>query len=202
MQQIAREVGYSETVFLAGDGGATWQARYFSPEAEVAFCGHATIAGAIALHEHCGESRLSLETVGGVVAVAVDASQANAFATLTSVKPHVGEIGPGLTAQLLALLGVSRGRSRSGPAGAARVRRRAPADRRARSRETHAGWVRLRGLRALMLRQDWTTIQVIWRASPTSFARAIRSPSAVSSRIRRPAPRRLRSARTCASSAP
>ena len=95
MQQIAREVGYSETVFLAGDGGATWQARYFSPEAEVAFCGHATIAGAIALHEHCGESRLSLETVGGVVAVAVDASQANAFATLTSVKPHVGEIGRG-----------------------------------------------------------------------------------------------------------
>ena len=41
MQQIARDVGYSETAFLAGDGGAEWQARYWSPVAEVPFCGHA-----------------------------------------------------------------------------------------------------------------------------------------------------------------
>ena len=47
MQQIARDVGYSETSFLAGDGGGDWQARYFSPQAEVAFCGHATIAAAV-----------------------------------------------------------------------------------------------------------------------------------------------------------
>lgn len=43
MQSIARQVGYSETVFAArGDGG--WITRYYSPEAEVPFCGHATIA--------------------------------------------------------------------------------------------------------------------------------------------------------------
>ena len=170
MQEIAREVGYSETVFLAGDGGATWQARYFSPQAEVAFCGHATIAGAIALHEHCGESRLSLETVGGVVAVAVDASGANAFATLTSVKPHVGEIGPGLTAQLLALLGLSEADLDPDlPVRLAFAGVHHPIVA-LRSRETHAGLeYDFEGLRALMLRQDWTTIQVIWRASPTSF---------------------------------
>jgi PhzF family phenazine biosynthesis protein len=43
MRQIAREIAFSETVFAAPtDGG--WRVRYFSPESEVAFCGHATIA--------------------------------------------------------------------------------------------------------------------------------------------------------------
>ena len=72
MQQIARDVGYSETVFLAGDGGANWRARYFSPEAEVPFCGHATIAGAIALHGSTANPP-ALDTRRRVVGVAVDA---------------------------------------------------------------------------------------------------------------------------------
>jgi PhzF family phenazine biosynthesis protein len=39
-----------------------------------------------------------------------------------------------------------------------------------REREAHARLeYDFEGLRALMLRQDWTTIQVIWRASPSSF---------------------------------
>lgn len=53
MQQIAAEVGYSETVFAApaDDGASTgrWRVRYFSPESEVPFCGHATIALGAAL---------------------------------------------------------------------------------------------------------------------------------------------------------
>ena len=54
MQRIAAEVGYSETAFLAPDGsGATgrFRVRYFSPLAEVPFCGHATIASGVALAE-------------------------------------------------------------------------------------------------------------------------------------------------------
>lgn len=48
MQRIAAEVGFSETVFAAPiDGG--WRVRYFSPESEVPFCGHATIALGAAL---------------------------------------------------------------------------------------------------------------------------------------------------------
>jgi len=43
MQAIAAEVGYSETAFVV-DGSV----RYFSPKAEVPFCGHATIASAVA----------------------------------------------------------------------------------------------------------------------------------------------------------
>lgn len=53
MQRIAAEVGYSETVFAmpCKDG---WRARYFSPETEVPFCGHATIALGAALAKHSG----------------------------------------------------------------------------------------------------------------------------------------------------
>jgi len=48
MQRIAAEVGFSETVFAVSNG-AGWRVRYFSPEFEVPFCGHATIALGAAL---------------------------------------------------------------------------------------------------------------------------------------------------------
>ncbi len=52
MQSIAAEIGFSETAFATPEGLA-WRVRYFSPEAEVPFCGHATIAlgAALALRE-------------------------------------------------------------------------------------------------------------------------------------------------------
>ena len=56
MRSIATEVGYSETAFaypLAEDESA-WRVRYFSPESEVPFCGHATIALGAVLGEHAG----------------------------------------------------------------------------------------------------------------------------------------------------
>ncbi len=63
MQKIAADVGFSETVF-ARPGGALgqWVVRYFSPETEVPFCGHATIAlgAALALQEGDGVFNLSL----------------------------------------------------------------------------------------------------------------------------------------------
>jgi PhzF family phenazine biosynthesis protein len=48
MQQIAAEVGFSETAF-ASPISTGWRVRYFSPESEVPFCGHATIALGAAL---------------------------------------------------------------------------------------------------------------------------------------------------------
>ncbi len=61
MQSKAAEVGFSETAFAAPkDGG--WIVRYFSPETEVPFCGHATIAlgAALALQDGDGVFPLSL----------------------------------------------------------------------------------------------------------------------------------------------
>lgn len=54
MQQIAADVGYSETVFAAPQKDQEWTTRYFSPESEVPFCGHATIALGAALAERFG----------------------------------------------------------------------------------------------------------------------------------------------------
>ncbi len=63
MQKIAADVGFSETVFAAPNGtDGHWIVRYFSPETEVPFCGHATIAlgAALALQDGDGVYNLSL----------------------------------------------------------------------------------------------------------------------------------------------
>ena len=53
MQQIAAEVGFSETAFAEpADNG--YRVRYFSPQSEVPFCGHATIALGAALAQAFG----------------------------------------------------------------------------------------------------------------------------------------------------
>ena len=56
MRRLAAEVGYSETAFAVPVEGADriWRVRYFSPESEVSFCGHATIALAVALGQRDG----------------------------------------------------------------------------------------------------------------------------------------------------
>lgn len=45
MQAIAADMGFSETALAApGDREHAWVVRYYSPEIEVPFCGHATIS--------------------------------------------------------------------------------------------------------------------------------------------------------------
>ncbi|HEY0140838.1 MAG TPA: PhzF family phenazine biosynthesis protein [Thermoanaerobaculia bacterium] len=59
MRRVAAEVGFSETAFAApAEGG--WRVRYFSPESEVPFCGHATIALGAALAARCGDGVFAL----------------------------------------------------------------------------------------------------------------------------------------------
>ena len=60
MQEIAAEVGFSETVFAMPENGS-WRVRYFSPESEVPFCGHATIALGAALAERHGDQEFQLK---------------------------------------------------------------------------------------------------------------------------------------------
>jgi PhzF family phenazine biosynthesis protein len=63
MQKIAADVGYSETAFAMPDTDENvWRVRYFSPESEVPFCGHATIALGAALAQKFGRGlyRLNL----------------------------------------------------------------------------------------------------------------------------------------------
>lgn len=60
MQACAKEVGFSETAF-ACPIGQKWRVRYFSPENEVPFCGHATIALGAALAMKNGDGLFSLQ---------------------------------------------------------------------------------------------------------------------------------------------
>jgi PhzF family phenazine biosynthesis protein len=92
MQQVAAEVGFSETAFLvpAGDSDR-WDVRYFAPEAEVTFCGHATIAAGVLLGHRRGPGTVVFATAAGDVPVRIHPGEPPT-ATLTSVPPSVAPV--------------------------------------------------------------------------------------------------------------
>lgn len=105
MQRLATRVGYSETAFVAApDAAGRRQARYFSPLAEVPFCGHATIAAAVALADLGERGRQWLETAAGTVEVNVSLHDGAAMATLVSVPPRHAAAPPFLLREALAAL--------------------------------------------------------------------------------------------------
>jgi len=89
MQALAAEVGYSETAFVTYAGGGTYDVRYFAPASEVPFCGHATIATAVALAERGAASPLRFRTAAGEITVTTTDGDGQPSATLTSVAPYV-----------------------------------------------------------------------------------------------------------------
>jgi len=108
MQQIAADVGFSETAFLTPTGPNTADVRYFAPIAEVPFCGHATIASAVALAERQGVGPLALQTPAGPVDVNTTDTPAGIVATLISVRPQVSEIPEDVIDSLLLALRLYR----------------------------------------------------------------------------------------------
>jgi len=74
MLKVAKEVGYSETAFLVKQGDG-WRVRYFAPEMEVPFCGHATIALGAALGERFGEGSYKLFLNASEISVSAEKSQ-------------------------------------------------------------------------------------------------------------------------------
>ena len=68
MLQTAKNVGYSETAFLMPVNGA-WKIRYFAPEIEISFCGHATIASGAALAGRFGDGKYELYLNDGPITV-------------------------------------------------------------------------------------------------------------------------------------
>ncbi|MEM9229211.1 MAG: PhzF family phenazine biosynthesis protein [Pseudomonadota bacterium] len=86
MARVAAEVGYSETAFAsaADDDGRTWRVRYFSPESEVPFCGHATIALGTALGKKHGAGTYTLVLNDATITVDTESTPAGMVATLSS----------------------------------------------------------------------------------------------------------------------
>lgn len=105
MQRIAADVGYSETAFIAPAQGCHRTVRYFSPEAEVPFCGHATIASGFVLGSRGDETTYMLTTSAGVVPVHVHAAGGDVIVSLTSVDTQYRAVSDTLLDEFLAVLG-------------------------------------------------------------------------------------------------
>jgi PhzF family phenazine biosynthesis protein len=71
MLRTAAKIGYSETAFLHPFNKG-WRIRYFSPEIEVPFCGHATIAAGASLGDRLGMGIYTLFLNTGAITVEVD----------------------------------------------------------------------------------------------------------------------------------
>jgi len=83
---VAAQVGYSETAFVEAQGGhGQYRMRFFSALAEVAFCGHATIAAAVAIADRDGPGLIQFSTLSGLVTVQIRVTAEGTTATLTSV---------------------------------------------------------------------------------------------------------------------
>jgi PhzF family phenazine biosynthesis protein len=170
MLQVAADVGYSETAFLVARGPGRFDVRYFSPLAEVPFCGHATIAAAVALAERHGVGRLDFTTPAGPVPVDTVKSAGGITATLTSVAPRVSALEPGVLDELLAGLDWDAGDldpalpPRVAYAGAFHPVLAAASRERLAKLEYD-----FERVAALMRAQDWTTVDLVWRESPTVF---------------------------------
>jgi len=104
MQAVAAKVGYSETVFAAPQANGL-RVRYFAPKAEVAFCGHATIALGAALGAAKGAGRFQLQL--NDAKITVDAFEENGSWSAKLTSPHTNYEKPSgeLYAQALALFG-------------------------------------------------------------------------------------------------
>jgi PhzF family phenazine biosynthesis protein len=170
MQRIAAEVGFSETAFVAPTTGSDRTVRYYSPEAEVSFCGHATIATGVVLGETSGDGTYQLATAVGIVPVTVHQRDGNYEASLTSVEPSYAPAPNALVSEALTALGWTQNDlDHSIPparayAGAWHlVLAVATAQRLA---ELHYNF---EALKDLMLRDGLTTLQLVWQESAFVF---------------------------------
>ncbi|MCX5114475.1 PhzF family phenazine biosynthesis protein [Streptomyces sp. NBC_00378] len=205
MLAVAAELGYSESAFLTGrgepadnepsegepvgtgaPGAREYAIRYFSPKAEVPFCGHATVATALALAERDGPGDLVFDTRAGTVPVTVTREGAELRATLTSVEPDVMDIAPDDLAEALAALDWPAADldpslpPRIAFAGARHLVLAAAT--RERLADLSYDFARLE---ALMHRLDLTTLQLVWRAAPDVFH--VRDPFPVGGVVEDPA---------------
>ncbi|MFG3350886.1 PhzF family phenazine biosynthesis protein [Streptomyces sp. NPDC048001] len=193
MLAVAAELGYSETAFLTpppagtdAEEGRAFAVRYFSPRAEVPFCGHATVAAAIALGERIGPGELLFTTRAGRVPVSVAERDGLLHATLTTVEPAVEAVRDADLTEALEALGwpaadldpalpprIAFAGARHLVLGAATRGRLADLD------------YDVDRLTALMHRLDLTTVQLVWREGPAVFH--VRDPFPVGGVVEDPA---------------
>ncbi|MEV6712975.1 PhzF family phenazine biosynthesis isomerase [Lentzea sp. NPDC051208] len=159
MLGIAAKVGYSETAFVVPRTEREFDVRYFSPKAEVPFCGHATIATSVALAERIGDGPLTFHTRAGEITI----ETSGGTASLTSVPTSTSAADPALVADALEALGykeIGDGPVHVGFGGARHLL--IPLKDREQLRELDYDFD---ALRDLMLAHDLTTVHLFWRES-------------------------------------
>ncbi|MBP2478702.1 PhzF family phenazine biosynthesis protein [Crossiella equi] len=166
MRRVAELLGYSETAFVfPGPDPRRPLVRYFSPKAEVPFCGHATIATGAALAARLGAGEFVFTTRAGEVPVHTELSGGVASATLTSVPATFAPVRPAVLAEALTYLNYSREDLDPvrgplvGYAGAHHLV--LPVATRERLAELS---YEFGSLASLMAQEDWTTVQLVWFA--------------------------------------
>lgn len=178
MLAVAAEVGFSETAFLfPGESSADRmedasevRVRYFSPLAEVPFCGHATIATAVAHAERHGAGRLDLVTRGGLVPVHTRDQGGRLVATLTSVAPSVEPMSSDALAATLEALGWSPDVLDDAlPPYVGFAGNYHPVLAVSRRHGLAVLDYDYAALAALMAEHDWTTLQLVHRERPDLF---------------------------------
>ncbi|WP_248152550.1 PhzF family phenazine biosynthesis protein [Microbacterium aoyamense] len=108
MQRIAADVDYAETAFVTGEAeDGSIVIRYFSPIAEVPFCGHATVATAVALAERGRTGSIRFATSVGPVEILVSRDSQGIRAAFTSIPPTVTNLADDALAEILHLLGLT-----------------------------------------------------------------------------------------------
>ena len=107
MRRVARELGFSETAFAAPLGGG-WRVRYFAPESEVPFCGHATIALGAALALANGDGVFALTLNDTAITVEGRREGKAIAAALQSPATHSAPTDPALIGEALRLFGYAR----------------------------------------------------------------------------------------------
>ena len=172
MLKIAADLGYSETAFVVARAEAPneYDVRYFSPAAEVPFCGHATIATGVALAERDGAGTLVFHTKAGTVPVHTEGETGGITATLTSVEPHVEVVDPQTLEAALIALGWSNDEldpdlpPRIAYAGARHLILAAATRERLADLDYDFD-----ALKQLMLDLDLTTVDLVYREDETTF---------------------------------
>jgi trans-2,3-dihydro-3-hydroxyanthranilate isomerase len=109
LQPLAREINFSETVFVyRPESGGHARIRIFTPAAEIPFAGHPTLGTAFVLAAPLQLGEIRLETGAGTVPVTLERDESGRIVfgrmeqPLPSVEPYDGE------EELLAALGVDR----------------------------------------------------------------------------------------------
>jgi len=169
MQALAHAVGYSETAFAAREGDG-WRVRYFSPESEVPFCGHATIALGAALVRAHGAGVYPLTLNAAAITVEGRLTGDGVEAALQSPPTRSSAAGGPLVEAALALFGYTPADldPRIPPALA-----HAGADHLVLALSSRAALAAMRydlaAGRALMARHGLVTVVLAWAEQPQLF---------------------------------